>query len=295
MTQTLPITTHDHSLSMLMRIMEAAIGALDPSALAQSVPESVVAVTGGASGSIWLRDQGDVVCVACYPDPLRPPAPEAALMRVVTTGQPEFASPSGYAHEGSEPRPIAILPLIAREEVIGALLFAGLPAEPTGMPERTLLDALAIYIAGALQQARFAQQIECQRQRIKAIERQQEELISIISHDLKNPMASIKGYADLLLRRSARNPNDPNRHGLEVISDQIVRMTDLLDQLLEIARISTDRLQIDRRPTDLAALTARVVEEARETTKRRQLNLAGADAPLIGAFDAMRIRDRKSV
>src|SRR5205823_657955 len=107
--------------------------------------------------------------------------------------------------------------LVARGERIGALALSGARVEPP----RGLLETIAATLAAAIQQAQLAKQIAEQERRLRAIQRQQDEVIALIAHDLKNPMASIKGYADLLLRRSARNPDDPNRRGLQVISEQI--------------------------------------------------------------------------
>ncbi|GAB4202548.1 MAG: hypothetical protein OHK0022_25840 [Roseiflexaceae bacterium] len=122
----------------------------------------------------------------------------------------------------------------------------------------------------------------CERRvaRLQEIDQQKDEFISLMSHELKNPMASIKGYADLMRRRASKNPDDPNQKGLEVISQQIGRMTGLLDQLLDFSRISMDRLQLARRRNDLAALVERTVEQARQTTDTPiQLYMEEPDLP----------------
>ncbi len=122
----------------------------------------------------------------------------------------------------------------------------------------------------------------CRRQvaRMQEADQQKDEFISLMSHELKNPMASIKGYADLMRRRASKNPDDPNQKGLDVISQQIGRMTGLLDQLLDFSRISMDRLQLARRRNDLATLVERVVEQARQTTDTPiQLHMGEPDLP----------------
>ncbi|HEY3231227.1 MAG TPA: ATP-binding protein [Roseiflexaceae bacterium] len=287
MSQMLTTAPPDRSLSALMQVMDAANGSSDPRALAQAVLERALAVTAVASGSIWLRERDDVVCLArCPNQPApRPPQLNASIMRVLQTGRPEMLLMSDQGGARTRAERVAILPLIAQDERIGALVIGGVD----GDVPRTLLDAIAAYIAGALQQARLAEQIEAHRQRIQAIRRQQDQLINIISHDLKNPMASIKGYADLLLRRSEHSPDDPNRRGLEVISEQVVRMTGLLDQLLDIARISSERLRIERRPADLNWIVSQVVEELREATGRRELVLKEVDLALPGVYDRVRV------
>jgi signal transduction histidine kinase len=267
--------TFNYSLPTLMPAVAMVEGTSDLETLGQSVLEQAIAMTPIVSGSIWLGVQGNIVCLARYPSqPNVPPAqPSAAIRRVLATGQPEFRMASG-----------AVLPLIARGETLGVLALGGAPEEPS----RPLLDAIACWIASVLDRACLAGQLEAQQQRLQTIKYQQDELLAIVSHDLRNPMASIKGYADLLLRRSARSPDDPNRRGLQIISEQIVRMTDLLDQLLDISRISSERLRIDRRKDDLTRVVSRAVAELHKTSGR-DIRLEGADVALPCMIDAARI------
>ena len=57
------------------------------------------------------------------------------------------------------------------------------------------------------------------------------------------------------------NPDDPNRRGLQIISEQIVRMNGLLDKLLDLSRITAERVRIDRRPADLLQPRDEVAED----------------------------------
>jgi signal transduction histidine kinase len=281
MTQ-LHFDTSEQSLAALLQVTNAASAAHDPRSIAEAGLNRAVAVTAMNSGSIWLRDGGEVVCLACRPAQLAAPLPDPAVWRVIESGRAEYAP----AREDRNGRASAVVPLVARGERIGALALAGAPSEPP----RGLLEAIADAIACAIQQARLAEQVAAQGQRLRLIQRQHDELIAIISHDLKNPMASIKGYADLLLRRNARNPDDPNRRGLQIISEQIVRMNGLLDKLLDLSRITADRLRIERRPADLAQIVSRLVAELRAAAGRPNLTLEGAEGTYLGAFDVGRVR-----
>ncbi|HEX5691695.1 MAG TPA: HAMP domain-containing sensor histidine kinase, partial [Roseiflexaceae bacterium] len=108
--------------------------------------------------------------------------------------------------------------------------------------------------------------------------------------DLKNPLASIKGYADLLLRRSARTPDDPNRRGLQVISEQVVRMGEMLDALLDVSRMANSRLTFDPRPNDLAEVVRALVETLQASGSELNIHLQGADESYPGVFDSLRVR-----
>ena len=281
MTQQLRYDTSDQSLAALLQVMAAASSASEPRSIGAAGLNRAMKVTAMTSGSIWLYDGDEMICLVCQPAQPALSQPDPAVMRVIESGRAEYRP----ATDGPSGRASAVVPLSTRGERIGALALAGAASEPPP----GLLDAIAETLACAIQQARLDEQIAAQGQRLRLIQRQHDELISIISHDLKNPMASIKGYADLLLRRSARNPEDPNRRGLQVISDQIVRMNGLLDKLLDISRISAERLRIERRPADLAQIVAHVVSDLRTTTGRQELILEGSEDACIGTFDVGRL------
>lgn len=263
--------------ALLANIMEAARGTPDQSTLAQGALVRILVAAAVPDGSIWYGPATAPRCLAQQPadqapaDAALPPIARAAYDR------------PGAIFDETDAR--VAVPLITRGEMLGVLVLEGATLLP-----HSLLQAIGEWLAGALQQIDLAEQIAQQKKHFQTIKRQQDELLSIISHDLKNPMASIKGYSDLLLRRSARNPDDPNRRGLQVISEQIMRMTGLLDQLLEVSRISNDRIRIQRQPADLARLTMQVVEEARGRTGRADLEIEADGTPLTGDFDADRIR-----
>ena len=131
---------------------------------------------------------------------------------------------------------------------------------------------------------------QTERAAFEETDRKKDEFISYISHELKNPMASIKGYADLMRRRLNKNPDDPNRKGLEIISTQVGRMTLLLDQLLDFSRINLDRLQLDRRPIDMVQLAQRLIEELQPTTQQHALQLVTQGTSVVIVADENRLR-----
>ena len=277
MTQLPKDTTYARSFSALLEVADATNTPSDLTALGQQLLDRALAVTAITSGSIWLHDQGNITRLACYPapPPTTLPEPDAAIKRVIKTAQPEFDGVSG-----------GILPLLARNELIGVLILG----DALEASSYSLFSMVADWVASAIDQVRLAEQLEARQQRLEAITHLQDELLTIISHDLRNPMASIKGYADLLLRRNARLAEDPNRRGLQIISEQVVRMTGLLDQLLDVARINSERLQLDRRPSDLAPIVEHSVGELREKYQEVQVKLEGAEASLPCSLDVGRMK-----
>ena len=88
------------------------------------------------------------------------------------------------------------------------------------------------------------------------IERIKNEFISTVSHELRTPMTSVKGYADLLVSGNAHvgTLNPTQRRFVEVIQANANRLTDLVNEILEISRIETGRVKLQLETIDLAAL-----------------------------------------
>src|SRR6266545_5342624 len=127
MSQMLTTAPPDRSLSALMQVMDAANGSRDLRGLAQAVLERALAVTAVASGSIWLREQDDLVCLARCPNQSapRPPQLNASIMHVLQTGHPEMLLMSDQGGARTRAERVAILPLIAQDDRIGALAIGG--------------------------------------------------------------------------------------------------------------------------------------------------------------------------
>jgi PAS domain S-box-containing protein len=91
--------------------------------------------------------------------------------------------------------------------------------------------------------------------------------LSIAAHELKTPLTSLLGNAQLLQRRAERDGNttDRGKNAIRVIVDQAKRLDKMILALLDVSRIETGKLSIERTPVDLCGLVRRVVEEVQPT------------------------------
>jgi signal transduction histidine kinase len=89
------------------------------------------------------------------------------------------------------------------------------------------------------------------------------EIVSTVSHELRSPLTSVKGYTSLLLNRWDRLKDDQKRMMLEQVNHDADRVTRLITELLDISRLETGRLVLRRQLVDLAALALNVVEKVR--------------------------------
>jgi PAS domain S-box-containing protein len=122
------------------------------------------------------------------------------------------------------------------------------------------------------------------------LERLREDIFHMAWHDMKMPIALVRGRAELLLRRLSSGDND--REALKADAELIVthsnRLTELLTTLLDISSLEAGLLSISRRRTDLGALARDVTQGMRSAARHDIVVLAGRSVE--GEWDERRIR-----
>jgi PAS domain S-box-containing protein len=123
--------------------------------------------------------------------------------------------------------------------------------------------------------------------------RMRDELLAIVSHDLKNPLAVIKGNIQLAMRRIEQtNGSDPSRvvSILGRIDDAQAKMNMLINELMDFGRLQAGLpLTLQRRQADLVSLVREVAAEQQHTATRHYISVR-ADVPeLVGWWDAERL------
>ncbi|HUR17459.1 MAG TPA: ATP-binding protein [Acidimicrobiales bacterium] len=85
------------------------------------------------------------------------------------------------------------------------------------------------------------------------------EIVSTVSHELRSPLTSVKGYTSLLLSRWDRLRDDQKKMMLEQVNHDADRVTRLITELLDISRLESGRLVLHRQMVDVGELAASVV------------------------------------
>lgn len=93
--------------------------------------------------------------------------------------------------------------------------------------------------------------------------RVREEFLSIATHELRTPVTSLSGYAQLAERAFLGGQTDRIGSALRSIVRQSARLSGLITQLLDASHIQSGRLDVESRPSDLSAVTTETVEAAR--------------------------------
>jgi signal transduction histidine kinase/CheY-like chemotaxis protein len=123
------------------------------------------------------------------------------------------------------------------------------------------------------------------------LERAKSEFVATASHELRSPLTSIKGFVELLAR-SPGNMSDQQREFVDIILRSTDRLVELVNDLLDLARIDADRVEIDRRPIDVGEAVREVVElmGARFATKRQSVSFEISQQLPLALADAGRVR-----
>lgn len=121
--------------------------------------------------------------------------------------------------------------------------------------------------------------------------RARDTFLSVASHELKTPLTSLYGNAQLLQRRLARSDGvgERERNNVGTIVEQSRRLSKLIDDLLDHSRLQEGRLSISRERVELGAIVTGVADELRPGLSRHTLNVSLPDGPLFVLGDAMRL------
>jgi signal transduction histidine kinase len=122
------------------------------------------------------------------------------------------------------------------------------------------------------------------------LDRRHADLIATVAHELRSPLTSVKGFTATLLAKWERFSDDQRKLMLESVNTDADRVTRLISELLDIARIDSGRLQLARYPVDLLELIGhQLAGMAAAGVSEEQFELDLSPVPLVYA-DADKLR-----
>jgi len=124
---------------------------------------------------------------------------------------------------------------------------------------------------------------------LRTADRRKDEFLAMLAHELRNPLAPIMTAIEILRRRGPADPILAKQR--EVIARQIRHMKRLLDDLLDVSRITRGRIELIREPVSLSSVLAAGVETSRPHIDERghDLHVSVPDAVLLVEADSVRL------
>jgi two-component system sensor histidine kinase ResE len=128
---------------------------------------------------------------------------------------------------------------------------------------------------------------------LRDLDRQKDEFLAAISHDLKTPATIIKGNAHLLQRALARGDGRTSEEisdGLLTIDESTAQLVRLVDELLDLTRVRMGHeLELDYGPADLVKIARRLATEYQKMSPRHTIEVESERSRLLGDWDEARI------
>jgi signal transduction histidine kinase len=305
--------SRDERLALLAMAGDVFARSLDRNETLDAIARTVVPRIADWCRVDLLDDRGELRrAVAHHSDPVRArygwelvhrlraaPDTVGSMLWAVETGKSHLAQfDPPMAYDASRDRDLLtfaaaigmrayyVVPLIARGRTLGAL--AALQAESGRnftSEDCAMIEELGRRAALALDNARLYAEAEAARHEAERANRAKDEFLGVLGHELRNPLAPIV----MALEVMARSPSDAVAQR-RIIERQVTHLTRLVDDLLDVSRITQGKIALRRDRVDLRDVVAKAIELTRPMFERRTRSLVVETAP--GCFvegDEMRL------
>jgi two-component system, OmpR family, sensor histidine kinase KdpD len=177
----------------------------------------------------------------------------------------DFAQKSSTV-EIQTPYMVAYVPLKVGVRSIGILVLLSTHLE------RGAVEAIAGMVALALERARFLQEVS-HTEALRQSDELKSALLASVSHDLRTPLTSMRAAVDNLLQEEIDWDESARREFHLIISEEVNRLTRLVQNLLEMARIEANELHISKRWQAVSEIIANVLERCEKALGNHQVKI----------------------
>ncbi len=206
--------------------------------------------------------------------------------RPLRLSQAELLNHPAYRHPGPGRPPLRgwlAVPLIGRDgRNLGLIQLSDRQVGEFGDGDVAMLVQLAQLAAGALENARLYEAL-------READRRKDEFLAMLSHELRNPLAPLLTALELI--DDDRNCQAIRREAVNVTRRQVAHLSRLVDDLLEMSRITTGKIRLQRKRVDANAMVERAVERMQPIIdqKHQDLRVTLAASPVWLDVDPARL------
>jgi signal transduction histidine kinase/DNA-binding response OmpR family regulator len=183
----------------------------------------------------------------------------------------------------------ACLPLLVAGRLIGTLTLATRGRAHADAEERLALELTAEQLAAALDRARLVVELQARAEDLAEADRRKDDFLAMLGHELRNPLTPVRNALELL--RSDPAVGERGAHAVELASRQLRHVVRLVDDLVDVSRIRTGKVELRRAPIDVLAPVQVAVEALRPTFRAQEqhLRLELSREPLLAEADPVRL------
>jgi two-component system, sensor histidine kinase len=157
----------------------------------------------------------------------------------------------------------------AVSEIIARFTNVTLLDRPTSA--RSLVSAAQTAIRARLRQYQIRDQLEALRRAendLLTADRRKDEFLAMLAHELRNPLAPIRHASEFL---ALALPQDPQMQATAgIVRRQVTHLSRLVDDLLDVSRITQGRIELQKAPVDLAAVVAQALESVEPLIRQKR-------------------------
>ena len=136
----------------------------------------------------------------------------------------------------------------------------------------------------------MAERIQGQMEKLRKSDAQRRDLVANVSHDLRTPLAALQGYIETLLLKEDSLTGEERRAYLEIAIKHCKRLSGLVSELLDLAKLESDEISVNRELFNLSELVQDVVQKFQLKAKEKQVHLVAEmdkDPPFVNADIAL--------
>ena len=177
------------------------------------------------------------------------------------------------------PQAWIVLPLTARDRVLGALTFARTEsAEPYDRVDVRTAEVMARQVALALDAAGLQRESDAARNDTEAANRAKDEFLMTLSHELRNPLNAVSGWARLL--DAGKLGAEQSRRAIEIILRNVNVQVRLVDDLLDMSSVVSGRMRLAVQPVNVLDVIGEALDAVRPGAEAKGIQLQSVlDSP----------------
>jgi signal transduction histidine kinase len=273
-------------LLALQRASTVVAASSTPREVIDEVLRTASSLLGQASASLYLWDPADqALRLAQNADPAGRPV-SALLSReaggsgdVLSRLEPvivnDYAAWAGATPMGVETGVRAALgvPLVRGGALLGAILLRAFDADTTfTIDDARLLGLFGDQAVAALTNAEAFERQRIALEQLERVNRAKSEFVSIVSHEFRTPLTGIQGFSEMMRDEDLSMP-EMKEYAADINKDAM-RLTRMINEMLDLDRMEAGRITLHREPTDVNAVVADAASRVRPNAPGHPITLA---------------------